>query len=439
MMRLHCGRLRRSSLSGMKQFTAALFLSALLAACTAAPPTPQQAWERAAAESGVTGLSVTARGDGGLNVTGRLNGNAFALRVPNNWNRSSVLFAHGYVTPRAGATESTPDPARDESLGLLSAAYSQGYLAANTAYAKIGYAVKEGMEANKALRDFLVKAGSTRNYVTGASMGGNITVGLIERYPADFAGALAVCGVTPGWASEMRYLIDFRVVYDALTRGTPYALPGNGDALTPSAAYTQDAVNRSVGGLFGAASQGDRTALAIIGQVARVTGAAADPISFITPLAVTVDGLTDLLNTMKGIGYSNVGKVYTGSLNDAALNAGVQRITATPESAAYLNANYTATGKFDAKLLTVHNLSDPLVPSLLVPEFAGVVKAAGNSARLVQQFVDAKPVNLADLKNSGPAHCYFTPEQMAAAWNELRGWVEQGVRPLDGVNITNAR
>ena len=175
-----------------------------------------------------------------------------------------------------------------------------------------------------------MKAGRTRKYVAGDSMGGNITVGLIGGYPADFAGARAVGGVTPGWASEMRYLIDFRVVYDALTQGTPYALPGNGDALTPSAAYTQDAVNRSVGGLFGAASQGDRTALAIIGQVARVTGAAADPISFTTQLAVTVDAPTDLLNTMNVIGNSTVGQVYNASQNAPPPTARGQRLTSTP-------------------------------------------------------------------------------------------------------------
>lgn len=422
-----------------------LLLPALLlglSSCTIV--TPDQARMRvtdAARASGATDLSITDRADGGLNVTGKLSGNNFALRVPPKWNGQTLLYAHGYVTPKADAREfpalvdKDPSTANGES-GLLTTAYNQGYATANSEYAKIGYAVKEGIEATKALRDFLARVGSTKQYISGTSMGGNITVGLIEKYPNDFVGALSMCGVVSGWRNEMTYLMDFRVVYDYLTRGTPYALPGSGDALTLNSAYTQDAVNASVGGLFGAAGKGDEKAKAIIGQLARVTGVQPDPLSFIVPLSSTIDGLGDLLKTMNGIGYSNVGKVYAGSADDAALNAGVQRLTVSPESSAYLDANYTPTGKFNTKLLAFHNLSDPLVPYLLQQQYTKIVQDAGNSGNFVAQVVDARPVNLADLSKSGPTHCYFTPEQMTFAWNELTAWVNKDVRPRDGLNIT---
>ena len=54
----------------------------------------------------------------------------------------------------------------------------------------------------------------------------------------------------------------------------------------------------------------------------------------------------------------------------------------------------------------------------------------------VAQVVDAHPVNMTDLSKSGPTHCYFTPEQVTFAWNELTAWVNKGVRPRDGLNIT---
>ncbi|WP_291427157.1 hypothetical protein, partial [Deinococcus sp.] len=98
----------------------------------------------------------------------------------------------------AGVQEATPDPTKDEGWGLMTAAYAQGFAVANTAYAKVGYAVREGIDANKALRDLLGKAGSKRNYIVGVSMGGNITVAMVEKYPQAFAGALPMCGVTPG-------------------------------------------------------------------------------------------------------------------------------------------------------------------------------------------------------------------------------------------------
>jgi pimeloyl-ACP methyl ester carboxylesterase len=422
---------------------AAVLLSALLGACgdTAPPelntgangPVPVATTEAqvraAAAASSVTDLLIESRTDGGLSVTGKINTVPFAARFPEKWNGGSVLEAHGY-----SQKELVPDPAKDPSFGLLSAAYAQGYAAADTAYAKTGYAVKEGVEANKALHDFLAKAGSLKQYITGISMGGNITVALAEKYPSDFIGALPYCGVVAGWSAQQRFLLDFRLVYDAFTKGTPYALPGNGDALTPNAALSTDLVTKTVVGLFTKAAQGDKPALAIVGQVAKVTGTPADPVSFITPLASAVYGLADQLQTAGGNGYSNVGKVYVGSFDDKALNAGVQRLTAADAATKFLADNYTPTGKFTLKMLSFHNTSDPLVPYGLEPEFKATVAAAGNSANLVQQIVQPKAVD--QTATSGPAHCYFSPKEVIGAWNDLRAWVENGVKPTER-DITN--
>lgn len=415
--------------------TAAVLLSAVLAACGNVPvPGSEDSVRNAASESGVTVLSITKRDDGGLNVTGKLSGNAFALRMPASWNGSSVLEAHGYQTP--GTDEPTPDPAKDPSFGLLSAAYAQGYAAANTAYAKTGYAVKEGVAANKALRDFLAKVGSKKQYITGISMGGNITVALAEKYPGDFVGALPYCGVVAGWRAEQRYLLDFRVVYDFYTKGTPYVLPGNGDAATVNAALTLPVIQNAVVKLFTAAVSGDKAAQGILTQIATVAGTPGDVVSFITPLAGTVYGLADYLATAGGTGYSNVGKTYLGGFDNAALNAGVQRIalSANDTSSAYLDANYTPTGRFTVKMLSFHNTSDPLVPYSFEPEFKGIVAAAGNSANLVQQTVQPKAVD--QTATSGPAHCYFSQKEVVGAWNDLRNWVENGVKPAEK-DITN--
>ena len=40
----------------------------------------------------------------------------------------------------------------------------------------------------------LDRLGVTRTYIAGGSMGGTITVALIEQHPNDFAAALAACG-----------------------------------------------------------------------------------------------------------------------------------------------------------------------------------------------------------------------------------------------------
>ncbi len=420
--------------------SAAVVLSAVLGACGTTTPLSTEARVRAAATAmNVADLSVTTGTDGGLNVTGKMNSVPFAARFPANWNGYSVLEAHGYVTP--GTAETVPDPTKDPSFGLLTTAYSQGYAAANTAYAKTGYAVKEGVAANKALHDFLAKAGSTKQYITGISMGGNITVALAEKYPSDFVGALPYCGVVAGWRAEERFLLDFRVVYDYFTKGTPYALPGNGDALKPNVSLTIPLIQNTIIQLFTAAAGGDAQAKAIIGGVAAVTkspDAPVSPVGFITPLASTVYGLADYLTTTGGAGYSNVDKIYSGTGNpviDTDLNAKVERITANDASSAYLDANYTPTGKFTAKMLSFHNTSDPLVPFSFEAEFRNIVAAAGNQGNLVQQIV--QPKAMTNTSDTGPQHCYFSAKEVAGAWNDLRGWVENGKKPVDGKDITD--
>jgi len=413
-------------------------LTAALSASVASATAPAQARIESAARSArVTDLNVSASA-GAVMITGKLQNVPFVVRYPANWNGGAVYFAHGYVTP--GRPEVIPTDT-DPSGGLLTAAGAQGYATAYTAYSKTGYAVQSGVEATMRLKRFLDATGAKRSYITGASMGGNIAVALVEKYPNAFAGALPYCGVVGGWAEEIRYLTDVRVVYDYVTRGTPYALPGAGNALAPNPALTVDAVRASVGALFQAALRNplgpEGQALAV---VATATGTNADPVSFVTALAGNAYGLQDYLATTGGNGYDNSKVVYSSPLLDdaasRALNEGVQRFAATPAARAYLARWYTPVGKFNAKVLSVHNTIDPLVPYSHQQVYRRVVTNAGNGENLVQQIVQPKPVDLADIANSGPAHCYFTPQQLAFAWNELRAWVEEGVRPQDGRDIT---
>ena len=427
------------------RWSAALALSTSLCAAAQAPASfdAASALSRAAPlyADRLTGVQVTAAPDGTATVTGQLDQLPFVINFPADWNGQAVLFAHGYLTP--GQTEQLPAPGEDPSGGVLTSAYSQGFATAYSTYAKSGYAVKSGIESTYRLDRLLTQLGTKRAYIAGASMGGDITVGLIERYPNAFAGALPYCGVVAGWTQEQRYLADFRVVYDFFTKGTPYALPGAGAALTPNPDFTLQAVQTSVAGLFTAAA-GDLTGpqAQLIGAVASFTGANPDPVSFITALAGNTYGLADYLETAGGNGYGNAGKVYASADPRfeplaAGLNAGVERIAADPAAATYLNNSFTPRGTFKAKVLSFHNTIDPLVPYEFEPQYKAIVAVANNSANLVQQVVDPKPVNPTDPAAGGPAHCYFSPKELDTAWNELKAWVEDGTVPEEGKNITD--
>jgi hypothetical protein len=387
--------------------------------------------------SALTSVSTVIQADGSLTVTGSLLGAQFLLNFPAGWNGQLVLFAHGYTAPGTPGGLDLVPPAVG-TFGLAPLLSAEGYAYGYSMYSKLGYAVQAGILDTNLLRLIgRLIFHASRVLIVGASMGGDIVMGLIERFPHAFAGAGAACGAVAGWYEQIRYEFDFMVVYNYFTApyGAPLALPtllGAGNVITPNPSYTPAAIQTSVGTLFTQA-QSNPTFASIIGQIANVTRANPDLVSFADALGGGVSpGLDDYLATSGGNGYSNIGTVYSGSLDDAALNAGVARIPAVAASTAYLNANYTPTGAFDTKLLTIHNLIDPVVPFSSEAILKARVAAQGNSANLSQQVVDAQPI-----ATGGPSHCYFSPSQIAFAWGELQQWVNNGVKPTDGLNITN--
>ena len=79
-------------------------------------------------------------------------------------------------------------------------------------------------------------------------------------------------------------------------------------------------------------------------------------------LAYSVFGTNDLPDTAGGWPVSNVEQEYSGSADDAALNAGIERFAADPTAAAYADLNYRPSGLLHRPLVTLHTTGDPGVP-----------------------------------------------------------------------------
>ncbi len=399
----------------------------------------------------------TNAGDNSTTVTGTLEGGRFLLKFPAGWNGQLLLYEHGYRAPSnasgatfGGAAQANQNQTQPAQVGTTNPAvqalfdnvFSQKFAWGYSEYAKPdGYAVRSGIESTHLLKKLVENLLPVkRTYLVGESMGGNVLMGLIEKYPNDYAGAMSLCGVVAGWYEEARFITDFRLVYDYFTKplGAPFALPhaGVAEGGKNDPAFTLGAVYNSLNALFSKVAI-DPNAASMVRQIGQVTGANPDFLSFLTALLGANPDNQDVALTTGGNGYSNQGKTYKGSDNDTALNAGVQRLPAQPAATAYLNNWYTPQGNFKTKLLTVHNLIDPLVPY----EFEGILKTRvatkANSQNLVQQVVDARAVNTATPFAGGPLHCFFRANQLNSGWNSLRGWVENNAKPEDGANITN--
>jgi pimeloyl-ACP methyl ester carboxylesterase len=387
----------------------------------------------------------------GLLLNGTLEGRQFSLAIPRNWNRQAMLFARGYSIP-GSSIDVAANPLKKDKVGVMRAPYAQGFAVGQSAFDKAGIGVESGVANTLRLKRFVDSLGATRVYLSGGSMGGNIVVALIEKYPREFAGGLAACGVTGDWPSEVGRLVDLRAAYNYFTRGTDYELPGEKDLsrsalstfssglLKPVASIARFLQIKRIADpvleLFAAAEANpDGPEARIINNIAAVTGAEKDVASFGIPLVTVALGMDDLNATFGGTVYDNTNKQYVSPhltpQENATLNAGIQRTpVADPSAIAKAAEWHKPTGRFEVPLLSLYNEIDPLVPSSIhEPQLRFAVEQAGNIERLLQRSVPPMRAKLPTTDAEGYVHCGFTEDQIATAWNDLRGWVETGIKP----------
>jgi pimeloyl-ACP methyl ester carboxylesterase len=285
------------------------------------------------------------------------------------WNGQLVVFVPGYTNPAATPTTPTGD------IGGLSAAdvvTSLGYAWATTGFRETGLLVPDTWIGGDLLglvttaKKFLHKPVS-RVYLTGGSQGGLITTLGVEQYPQVFTGGgLAACGPTGSYRKQLEYVGDFRAVFDfyfdaPVITGWPVWTqdpPGYG-AVDPALWNTATRA---------AAANAVQSYPALTADLLSVTKAPIDPANPGPTTLLTVDdllrytfvGTNDAMAKLQGLAYGNIGRTYSGSSDDAALNSGIERFT----FAASNNAvdELETTGHLSRPLVTIYTTGDHIVP-----------------------------------------------------------------------------
>lgn len=396
---------------------------------------------------GAANVTTTASGLWARVVEGETGpGSLYALYIPQRWNGKAIYYAHGIRAPEPYAPISLDDQdnffAVRDSLGKL------GYAFAYSSFSENGLAVKDGAQRTHQLRGLLaseLKSQPERNYVVGYSLGGLIALELGERFPRQYDGVLAMCGMVGGTPRELQYVGDVRALFDFYYPGV---LPGNVISVpTPPmtvqqvqarvvAAITPTPTNPGAAlGLFAIASTAQtQLAYAPVGSLGNPSSIAFQTLvgSLVTALYYQLLGTPDVVDRTHGHSpYDNRSVTYapgTLALPAAALepvirsmiaasNGGVARYDITPDAQNYLTTNYLPAGDFQIPVMTVHNFWDPLVPFFHEPALADLASAGGGSANLVQRTV----------MNYG--HCNFSTATVVSSFQALAAWVTDGVKP----------
>ncbi len=322
---------------------------------------------------------------------------------PESWNGKLVIYAHGYVEPSAPVALPNDSVA---GVSISGAVTGFGYAYATTSYRENGLvvlpAIEDVTQLVGAVRD-RVKPDPTQTFLVGFSEGGLVAALTLERHPELIDGALAGCGPIGDFTRQIDYFGDARVLFDYFFPGV---LPGTAVEIPPQlrSGWTSTYEPAVVAALTNDPARAAELAAVAGIPVPDAMVAAATTIAQV--LWYNVFATEDAQERLGGNPYTNVGREYSGSSDDVALNAGVARYEPITLARAALG-QYDATGDLPGPVVTLHTTGDPEVPFFHEALYHDKVEAAGRLDRLEQRSIDRL------------GHCTFTAPELVDAFLAL--------------------
>ena len=400
---------------------AAVSLAALLTAATipSAPAVAEPAPLEAACPDGSPPAARCLRGRDSA-------GAHYLIVVPEKWNRVLVVHAHG--GPTLGEPKIERADADIKRWGIIVRA---GYAYAASVFRQGGVAVRSAAEDTERVRRLFVTHVDKprRTILHGQSWGAGVAAKAAEMYADALAGAspydgvLLSSGVISGGSRAYDFRLDLRVVYQHLCGNHPKADEADYPlwmGLPKESKLTRAELAARVDECLGVRKQADqRTAeqqrkLKTIADVIRITEA-----SVPAHLAWATWHFQDIAqNRSNGRSVFGNDKVtYTGSSDDAALNAGVLRYRADPQALAEFAQDTDPTGRIPVPVLTVHGIGDPTAFVEMESAFRETMEKAGSASRLVQTFTD------------DDTHSYLSDPVYPTVLDSLLKWIDSGDKP----------
>ncbi|HEX4156532.1 MAG TPA: alpha/beta hydrolase [Acidobacteriaceae bacterium] len=356
---------------------------------------------------------VEVRSAAGLTEVGVLDGAAYRIDVPNEWNHSVIVYYHGYAQqpvtfhPSARLT------------GQLAPLLERHYAVIESAYSETGWALQQAYPETEALRRYFMRRfGQPREtYVVGRSMGGALVMITLELNPKPYRGGLDLCGSVGPSSEEFDRRFAWRAAFDAYFPGVMPPLVAMRPSFAAGFAANQ-AERERIAAALRLNPQGATAMRMMMGL--RMDAELASDMAYFTYV------IGDMQRRAGGNPFDNRNTIYSGtsatsSVSDDELNERVRRYAAQPGARAYLLRHYTPTGRLGRPMLAVHTIYDPVVPVAQLAVYQHEVQSAGFGENLVQQYV----------RRDG--HCNVTPDEVGQAFDELVEWTHGAARPTAGV------
>jgi hypothetical protein len=339
-------------------------------------------------------------------------GGFYRIVVPDSWNGDLVIWNHGFDLD-------VPGPVTD--MGpLFELQLAQGFAVAASSYRLPGWAVfKTDKDLKAMVNAFVGELGPPqRILVYGASLGGIVTARAIERARlGNVVGALTYCGAMAG-SRNWDAAIDLRLLYDWVCRGVPAAaIPGGGEGLPKNTSFSQRDLEEAVNACTGVLRKKAKRTPAQKQRLAALLDATGLPEEFLLPsMGYATFGMSDLIHDRRKLrGRQGPGNAEV-DYGDAAIDAGIERVTPHRGGARKLRKSYTPKGGVgNVKIVAMHTDKDGLVLVENESVYASVVPPANLTVAIAVE--------------KRPSHCGFTPAEALAGWETLLDWVGGAPQP----------
>ncbi|MCM5682231.1 hypothetical protein M8A51_22105 [Schlegelella sp. S2-27] len=350
----------------------------------------------------------------------------YLIAMPPAWNGVLVLHAHGGPALGAPTAKRTQDD-----LTRWSIMVKAGYAWAGSSFRQGGVEVRAAAEDTERLRRLFVAhvAKPRRTVLHGQSWGANVAAKGAEMYTARSLGrppydaVLLTSGVLGGGTRSYDFRTDLRAVYQYLCGNHPRpgepAYPLN-IGLPAGVKLPRPELNARVNECLGLDKPAAQRSAEQQRKVRTLVDVIRIPESSITAhLAWGTYHFQDIVQQRTGgtSPFGNIGVRYSGSGDDAALNADVPRLRADPNAVRRLAEDTDLDGRIPVPVLTVKGIGDPTAFVELDAYFKQTMERGGSAGRLVQTYT------------RHDAHSYLSDPTYPTLMSALLAWVERGNKP----------
>ena len=375
-----------------------------------------------------------------LDLSGEIHGAPYRIRVPETWNGTLLIFAHGYRDKADHPGEIDNRNADVAPNAALEAPLlAQGFALAGTAYKDNGWAVEDAIQDVKNLAVFFREnvAQPQRTIIVAASLGTFAGFKSMEQFNGIYDGALCLCGAGAGATRLWDSGVPLYLAYDVLF-GIP-ASWGTVGEVRNDIDFDTEVLAKLAPELSNIANFPKFEFIRLVAKNPGRGITPPPPPAFYPGWALTdffffTEARAELQRRAGGPIVQNLDQNYTLTAAEKAYLAGLgvpgpvvdawlaqmnarRNIEADPSARNYVRNNTNFNGKIRNPILTVHTIIDPLLVVANESAYAELIAATGREELLFQTYT------------TGVGHCNLTGPQILTAVNAIDLWVRTGVRP----------